>query len=440
MALTTRRERLRWIASNRFHRIVREFFWIAFGQAAAVIGALIGVRLLTRLLDPTAYGQLALGMTVAVLVNQVVLGPLSGGATRFYAPARESNSLNSNLAAVCNLTVASTGGILLISVLFGIGVIAVGAFQWVALGVAAVCYALLSGYNAILSGIQNAARQRVVVAFHQGLESWGRFLVASGLMIWLGATSTIAMLGYALSMLVVLTSQFLFFRHSLLSIESADRTETITDHQWRTRILTYSWPFATWGIFTWVQSSSDRWALQVFSSTQDVGLYAVLYQVAYYPTIILVGLTVQLVSPMLFQRAGDACDLSRMRQVHIINRRLTVGALLLTAIAVLCAFALHGLIFDWLVAPDYRAVSWLMPGVVLASGLSACGQVAAISLLSGTETRILIAPKIATALVGVLLNIVGAALWGIVGVVFAGVVTAVMYLVWIWFLTFRSRR
>jgi O-antigen/teichoic acid export membrane protein len=259
-------------------------------------------------------------------------------------------------------------------------------------------------------------------------------------MIWLGASSTVAMLGYALSMLIVLTLQLLFFRHSLLSVESADRTETITDHQWRTRILTYSWPFATWGIFTWVQLSSDRWALQVFASTQDVGLYAVLYQMGYYPTIILVGLTVQLVSPMLFQRAGDASDLSRMREVHIINRRLTVGALLLTAIAVLCAFALHRLIFDWLVAPDYRAVSWLMPGMVLASGLFACGQVAAISLLSDTETRILIAPKIATALVGILLNIVGAALWGIVGVVFAGVVTAVMYLVWIWFLTFRSRK
>src|SRR5665647_2701772 len=86
--------------SERFRRLSKEGAWIVLGQASAVLGSLASVRLLTELLDPAAYGELALGMTVASLVNQTVLGPLSNGITRFYAPAQERGDLRSYLTAV----------------------------------------------------------------------------------------------------------------------------------------------------------------------------------------------------------------------------------------------------------------------------------------------------------------------------------------------------
>jgi len=438
VGLTIKTGWLRRITSERFQRLGREFFWISLGQAAAVLGGLVGVRILTELLEPAAFGQLALGMTVATLVHQVVLGPLGNGATRFYAPAREAGALHAYLAAVCDMVLTSTGGIILVALLSGVGLILAGLSRWMGLGVADLCFALLSGYNSILSGTQNAARQRIIVAFHQGLASWGRFLVAAGLILWLGATSTVAMMGYNLAMIFVLASQYFFFRRIINSAGGADTAEMIVNNQWRTQMFTYSWPFATWGIFTWAQIASDRWALQMFATTQDVGLYAVLYQLGYYPITILTGLMVQLVSPVFFQRAGDASDSSRMQQVHTLNWRLTIGALILTGAATLVAFGLHGLVFRWLVAPDYRAVSWMLPGMVLAGGFFATGQFAVISLLSGTETRSLIAPKIATALIGVLLNMLGAAWWGIIGVVSASAVTAAVYLLWTLYLV-RTR-
>ena len=52
-------------------------------QAAAVAGALIGVRVLTGILPPAQYGELALGLTIATLVNQVIMAPLTGGFFRF---------------------------------------------------------------------------------------------------------------------------------------------------------------------------------------------------------------------------------------------------------------------------------------------------------------------------------------------------------------------
>ena len=35
------------------------------------------------------------------------------------------------------------------------------------------------------------------------------------------------------------------------------------EESWRQQIWKYSWPFTAWGVFSWAQQVSDRWALQV---------------------------------------------------------------------------------------------------------------------------------------------------------------------------------
>lgn len=424
----------RWLgqlASSRFRRLSREFVWIGLGQATAVLGAVVGVRILTGVLPPEAYGRLALGMTVATLVNQSVLGPLSNGATRFFAPAQEAGTLQSYFAAVKSLLFRATGGILLAALLLSLGLAAVGQSAWIGLSLAAVCFALLSGYNSVLNGMQNAARQRAVVALHQGLASWGRFLLAAGMVLWFGVSSTMAMLGYTLAILMVLVSQGWFFRRTLLSKDDVPRAGEAQPSQWTAEIFAYAWPFAVWGIPAWAHLASDRWVLQLFASTEDVGRYAVLYQLGYYPITISTNLMVQLVSPVLFHRAGDASDPSRLRYVYGLNRQLTMAALFVTGMAVLLAWGLHGAVFRVLVAPEYRTVSWMLPGVVLAGGLFATAQFAVVSVLSSAQTRKLILPKVMTALLGVLLNIFGAVRYGMAGVVGAMVVAAAAYLLWV---------
>ena len=55
------------------------------------------------------------------------------------------------------------------------------------------------------------------------------------------------------------------------------------------------------------------------------------------------------------------------------------------------------------------------------------------------KTRSLLAPKVVTAIVGVLLNMLGAAWFSVSGVVGAGVVASAVYLLWILHLV-RTRR
>ncbi len=429
------RPRPHWVSrftSSRFRRLSREFLWIGLGQTATVVGAVVGVRILTGVLPPDAYGRLALGMTIATLIQTVVLGPLSNGATRFFAPAREAGALRSYLAAVKGLLVQATGGIALFALVLCVGLAATGYGKWTALALAAVLFALLSGYNSVLNGVQNAARQRAIVALHHGLATWGRFLLAAGMVLWLGGGGTMAMLGYTGAILLALLSQSWFFRRTIQPRrEAISGGQTHNKERWRARMLSYAWPFVTWAFLEWAKMASGRWGLQIFCTTKEVGYYAVLYQLGYYPLTLLTQLATSFLSPIYFQRIGDASNPTRVRGVHRLGARLTWLAIVLTGLATVAVALLHRQLFSFLVAAEYRTVSYLLPGMICAGGLGAAARFITTLFQARLRVKDLIVPRVASETLGLFANVAGAALLGVPGVVFANVMYAVISLVWI---------
>ena len=125
------------ILSPRFQRLSREGFWVLLGQVVAILGALGGVRVLTELLDPTAYGELALGMTAATLVNQVIFGPLGQGASRFFAPANDIGDVNGYALTLRKLLIHATWISALLILLAVMGMSLAGNRLWVPLTLAA---------------------------------------------------------------------------------------------------------------------------------------------------------------------------------------------------------------------------------------------------------------------------------------------------------------
>lgn len=412
--------------SSRFRRLAKEGVWILSGQFASVIGALVLVRVLTEYLEPAQYGQLALGLTVAGLVNQVVMGGVTAGIGRYYSIAAEKNDLHAYLHASQRLMGYATVAVAAIALVLMAGMFWLGYSQWMGLATAALVLSVLSGYNASLSGIQNAARQRAVVAFHGGLDAWLKILLAVGVMLWLGRSSTAVVLGYTLSSLVVTGSQ-LFFLRRLIRPEG-EKPQICAN--WRQQIWVYSWPFSAFGIFTWMQQISDRWALQTFASEHEVGLYTVVFQLGYVPIGLVTGMAMTFLGPILYQRSGSATDLSRNISVHRIAWRITFAGLLVTALAFILTLLLHEWIFQVLVAAKYHAVSNLLPWMILAGGIFAAGQMLALKLMSEMKSAAMTAAKIVTAILGVSLNIYGASRFGLHGVVAALVTFSSIYFFW----------
>lgn len=410
---------------EHFLRLSKEGSWIVLGNAMAVLGSVVGVRVLTELLDPIVYGELALGMTVATLVNQTVLGPLANGITRFYAPALEQGQIGAYLKGASRLVLMATAITLLLAALGFMGLLVAGRAGWLPIAAAALIFAMLSGYNSLLNGVQNAARQRSVVALHQGAESWARFLAAAGLIVWLGSTGTVAMIGNAAAVMLILGSQCVFFRKAVYKSAAVG-----AQGDWQKKIWTYSWPFATWGIFSWAQQASDRWALELLSTTQEVGFYAVLAQLGYYPISLVTGMAVQLLAPIFYQRAGDASDSGRNANVSSLSGRLTALGLAVTGVAFVIALLFHPLIFSIFAAKEYRSASHLLPWMVLSGGIFAAGQMIALNLMSQMKTHAMMRVKISTALLGIASNFAGAYWYGIRGIVIAGLFFSVVYFIW----------
>lgn len=189
-----------------------------------------------------------------------------------------------------------------------------------------------------------------------------------------------------------------------------------------------------------MQQVSDRWALGIYGSTQDVGYYAVVFQLGYTPIALVLGLVMTFLAPILFSRSGDArCDV-RNQNVAEIVWRITLASLLVTAVAVISAVILHPWFFSLLVAAEFRSISYLLPWAILAGGIFAAGQLLSLKLMSEMKARELLIPKIMTSLIGIGLNVLGASIAGIEGIVLAMIVFSVIYLVWIILLARRSGR
>lgn len=420
----------------RFRRLAMEGIWILSGQLASVIGALVLVRVLTEYLEPEQYGELTLGLTIAVLVNQVVMGGLTAGISRFYSIATEQNELPEYLNASRRLMVYAIVSVGILILMTVVGLLWFGQSEWIVLAVAALTLSVLNGCSSSLGGIQNAARQRSVVALHGGVEPWLRILLAVGMMIWLGSSSTAVILGYALSSLIVTCSQLLF----LQKLIRPQGTITHMPRDWGQQIWAYSWPFSVFGVFTWLQQISDRWALQTFASGHDVGLYAVVFQLGYVPIGLALGMAMTFLGPILYQRSGSTTDQNRNMDVHQIAWRITFAGLAITALAFVLTLFLHEEIFQLLVATSYHEVSYLLPWMIVAGGVFSSAQMLALKLMSELKTAVMTTAKIVSAILGVILNIYGASQFGSNGVVAALVAFSCIYFFWmVWLAQFPPK-
>ena len=442
-----RRLRIEPLLAAAWHKvsgIKGELTWVIVGQALSGIAGLAGVRIMTGLVSPMVYGEVALGMTLALLISQCVFGPLTNGVARFYAPALERHDVGGYLEAARRLASSIAVAVACLAVVLSVAARVLGMSAWIQMGLATLLFALLTGYNQLLSAIQNAARQRSIVALHQGIESWARIAFAALLVLLLGPTSTNAIVGYVVGIILVLASQYFFFlrirgRAALQARATPPAATQPVAADWHEQILRYSWPFYTWSIFTWAQYSSDRWALGLYTSARDVGLFTALFQLGNNPITMASTMVMQLLAPIFYQRAGDGTDAQRNARVGGLSWRLTLLVLALTGIAVAVAGLFHAQIFHLLVAEKYAVISPLLPYTLLAGGIFAASQLLELSLMSQMKTQLLIYAKITAALLGITLNFAGARRYGVGGVVAAGVVTWSFYFLWMVFLA-RSRR
>lgn len=424
----------------RIHSAIRQSWRKLGGEAAAIVigkviamaAAIGGVRLLTEAMSPETYGQLSLFLTVSSFTGLLLFGPLSQGAQRFFSIAREQQTLP---AFEKSLRFFYRYSVFMLLALFIPALLvcwALGAENWVmALPVLLAC-SVLEGAGSLLSAVQNAARHRVVVSWHEALDRILRIGFVFALVMWVGNRSQWALWGHLAAVCLVFVSQYFFYHREIKSkLFNSAVLDTEAVARFKKDILVYSSPFLYWSVVSWMQFTSDRWALNVFATKADVGYAAVLMQLGFQPVNIGIGMLSQLLAPILFEKAGDGSDLERVARAQRANRHIIALLAACTAAGFVVALLTHRLVFQWLVAPDFQSVSYLFPYMLLAGGLFGCGQFATLQLMVDMDTKRLILPKIVCSATAVLFNVLGARYGGIAGVTAALVASMALYFVWL---------
>lgn len=414
--------------AKRVRRLAAEFLWLVGGQGLSTAAALASVQVLTHRLAPSEYGRFALGMTVFGLMQQTLLGPLGFAAQRFYPEAFEAKQLGDYRAAVMQLLGATAVALVVCG---GAAVTALwiaGSASWLSTLAAAAGFAIFSGANSVLNGIENAARKRRRSAAFQAGEQWLRVGLMAVALQWMSASATWALIGSALASLAFLLPRIVFPGPALGPLrEASPSRQTDTTTHWRQTLFTYLWPFSATGVFCWAQMSADSWTLQFFRNSDDVGRYFVLFQLGCLPMTLVSLVVTQFLSPVLFRRASLA---AHPRGVARTTTKLAAISLVGTAVAFAVAWGVHSEVFQWLTGSQFWILSPLLPWMVLAGGLLATGHLVSLAALSGTQTTNLIPVKVVTAVLGIGFSAVGAKVAGTTGVVAGNVAFSAIYAAW----------
>lgn len=419
----------------RVPTITAELAWIIGGQFVATIGSLVGVRLLTSVVAPAIYGEIAIGMTVASLITQLLTAPLINSAARYFAPAREDGSLASFFATLRAAYIAIVGIAIVLLACGGIVVWKVGYAQYIPIACCAVAFSLIAGTNSTFDSIQNASRHRVVVAWHQAAATWGRFLFAVALVLTFRPSSVVVFCGYIVGTFLVMCSQYIFFNHLIRPSITKQ-----SPRKWMNQIITYGSPFAAWGIFTWAQAASDRWALTIYDTRSDVGRYAVLFQIGYYPISIIAGIIMQLMMPIMFERAGDGTDPERLIAVYRLVKTISIGILGAGVLLAISSVIAGRFIVSMLVAPEYRSIYKYLPFMAAAGCVFFAAQFLGLALMSSNKSSRQISSKVGVAVFAVISNLVLASLLGVQGVVYANIISSSVFLCWTLWLVLDEER
>ncbi len=405
--------------------LLAEFGWIGLGQFLAVACSLFLVRILTGFLSQPEFGSLALALTVAQLANQTVLGGLSNGIGRFYSVAREEKQLGSYFRACQDLTLLAAAITLVAGIVILLTFKISDQDSRLDIFLPATVLSITTGLNAIFNGIQNAARRRSTVAVISGLEGALKVSFCAALLTFAGEDSFWAMVGLSLASATTTLFQYISLR-PLIPKENSPASQH-EKREWKRMVISFSWPFSVWGVFTWLHLSSDRWCLEFCRDASEVAIYTVTYQLGFSPMIMLTGLLMSLLAPILYQRVGSGKEPSRIHQTNQLVTQTSIYTLLATATSIIVCLLFHRQIYQAFTSPSYHSRSDLLPIAVAAGGLFATGQFLSLKPLAQMTPKKILGMKIGTSVAGILFNLFGAYEFGARGVLVSMLCFAMLY-------------
>ncbi len=358
-------------------------FWALFGQMASAVALLLGTRLLTELIAPDVYGQVALLNGFVALGVAVFSYPFICAGMRIVPECQNPAERLGLHAAVAGLTLKATG--LAIAALILAGLI-YGQFADGNMILFVLAGLLLAITVQRELGIQLAIgeRKQRLASLWQTSDSILRPLLAIGLVWYLGGNAEWVLLGYILASLL---SNLIWIvarrRRAVPAQASASR------HFGR-EVWVYALPLIPMELIFWINGLGDRYVIGYLLTAADVGLYAATYTIvneAFNRSAMVLLRTFQ---PAYFQ----AFSANNIRQAYAVLWVWISSVAGLGVLGLLVVLLTKDWVASLVLAESYHTAVNLMPAMALGCALHALGTALAQPLLARKRTKILLKGRV----------------------------------------------
>ena len=390
---------------------VADAAWIVAGAAAAALGTILGVRLMTGLVDAGLFGQVSLLLGIVVLMTSVAASPIAQAAIHFYPAAAEQDQLAALATGARRPLHRALSGSVVVLVA-GAGV-AVALDLADPLDLALVCALLLTdGWRTLRLSVLNAARRHRRYSTWVAADAWLRPLAAAGAVYAFGADVSLVL---AAHLAVALLLSAVLGRGPWPGQPSGTAPSAARCGEFERVVREYALPLVPLGLLAWIVNLGDRFVIGGLLGAAEAGIYAAAYGLSSAPLMMIAGTVEQAVRPH-YQAAVSAGSIRHADRLLSLWLASVAGGCL---IAWLAFVAWHQAIASLLLGPDFRAAAALMPWIALGYMLRAIASVLERVCYGHARTRRVLQIQLGTAITAVVATPVATATFGLRGAVAA---------------------
>ena len=373
-------------------RILGEATWALVGQVGSGIILLVGTRILTELVQPEVFGQVALLVGIVALGVSIFSYPLISAGLRLLPDMSEEVARRRLRESLARLTrrsmilaalLSATGG--------GVYCFVVKGDPWLFL-VSGLLLMVTVNREFEIHLLIGDRRQREA-SLWQTTDSIARSTFAVVLVLWGGANPTLVLLGYVVASAVTNGLWSLLISPRALVAASA---KPVGDRNTEREILAYAWPLFPLVLLSWFSSLGDRYIIGIMMTASDVGLYAAAYTLineAFNRSTMVIQRTFQ---PVYFLHFSQGKHELAFRVFGI-----WLGCVIVLGIVgVLALVLLKDQVAMVLLAEKYHSASVLMPVIGAGCVLQSVGAVFSQTLLATKETKLLLIGRLCGAVTG----------------------------------------
>jgi len=364
---------------------------------AQIVQALVGfitIPIVTRLFLPADYGNYSL-VLVTVSILTIIIDWIGMSIIRFYALYERGNKLvefNNNISKLLliSLTILT---ILFLAIIFSLKSY-ISSQLWQLLLIGTLVFIFTASFQTLLQLL----RVRMQVNWYTGFSIWNSMVpwgIGIALVVGLGFGIDGLLWGSILSTAVIFPLLCIVTLKGKISHKFTGISFTLSKE-----MAQYGFPLVVGNLAAWILSLSDRYILELFRGSQEVGIYSVSYNISQYSVLLLVTL-ITLASGPISMKIWE--DQGAEKSKEFVNK-ITRYFLILCVPMVLGITILAKPIIEMLTPSEYydgyRIMGLIALGVFFL-GLQQCFQ---FGLLFYKQTRHIMVAIIISALLNLGLN------------------------------------